>query len=107
METKIGKYAELTKPKVTLLNLLVGVTCFILAAYPTIDWLKLAAFSIVGYLAAGGCGVLNRRLRPRSRQVNDAHFKKSHPRRLHNNNQSPNIRHSDNCSKLCLLILLL
>jgi heme o synthase len=53
------KYFELTKPKVTLLNLLVGVTCFLLAAYPTINWLKLAAFAIVGYLAAGGCGVLN------------------------------------------------
>jgi protoheme IX farnesyltransferase len=56
---KLGKYLELTKPKVTLLNLLVGVTCFVLAAYPTIDWLKLVAFSVVGYLAAGGCGVLN------------------------------------------------
>jgi protoheme IX farnesyltransferase len=56
---KFGKYLELTKPKVTLLNLLVGVTCFLLAAYPTVDWLKLAAFTIVGYLAAGGCGVLN------------------------------------------------
>jgi heme o synthase len=59
MKEKIDKYLELTKPKVTLLNLFVGVTCFILAAYPTIDWLKLAAFSIIGYLAAGGCGVLN------------------------------------------------
>jgi|WetSurMetagenome_2_1015567.scaffolds.fasta_scaffold55049_3 heme o synthase len=59
MKEKIGKYLELTKPKVTLLNLLVGVTCFLLAAYPIVDWLKLASFSIVGYLAAGGCGVLN------------------------------------------------
>lgn len=59
MKEKIDKYLELTKPKVTLLNLFVGVTCFILAAYPTIDWLKLVAFSIIGYLAAGGCGVLN------------------------------------------------
>jgi protoheme IX farnesyltransferase len=56
---KFGKYLELTKPKVTLLNLLVGVTCFLLAAYPTVDWLKLASFTVVGYLAAGGCGVLN------------------------------------------------
>jgi heme o synthase len=56
---KFGKYLELTKPKVTMLNLFVGVTCFMLAAYPTIDWLKLAAFSLIGYLAAGGCGVLN------------------------------------------------
>jgi protoheme IX farnesyltransferase len=39
--------------------LLVGVTCFILAAYPAIDWLKLSVFGLVGYLAAGGCGVLN------------------------------------------------
>ncbi len=59
MKEKISKYLELTKPKVTLLNLLVGVTCFLLAAYPTIDWFKLIAFSIVGYLAAGGCGVFN------------------------------------------------
>ncbi|MGE5533184.1 MAG: UbiA family prenyltransferase, partial [Bacillota bacterium] len=59
MKQKISKYIELTKPKVTLLNLLVGVTCFILAAYPTVDLLRLAAFSVIGYLAAGGCGVLN------------------------------------------------
>jgi protoheme IX farnesyltransferase len=59
MKQNVSKYLELTKPKVTLLNLLVGVTCFLLAAYPTVDWLKLSAFSIVGYLAAGGCGVLN------------------------------------------------
>jgi protoheme IX farnesyltransferase len=55
----LAKYFELTKPKVTLLNLLVGVTCFTLAAYPFIDWVKLAVFCFVGYLAAGGCGVLN------------------------------------------------
>jgi protoheme IX farnesyltransferase len=59
MDQKINKYLELTKPKVTLLNLFVGVTCFILASYPVVEWTKLAAFSIVGYLAAGGCGVLN------------------------------------------------
>jgi heme o synthase len=59
LKEKIEKYFELTKPKVTLLNLLVGVTCFVLASYPTLDWLKLAAFALVGYLAAGGCGVLN------------------------------------------------
>ena len=38
---KLTKYLELTKPKVTLLNLLVGVTCFLLARYPAVDWLKL------------------------------------------------------------------
>lgn len=59
MKKKIGKYLELTKPKVTLLNLLVGVTCFVLAAFPTVDWPKLGVFAVVGYLAAGGCGVLN------------------------------------------------
>lgn len=59
MKQKIKKYIELTKPKVTLLNLLVGITCFMLAAFPAIEWLKLAAFLAVGYLAAGGCGVLN------------------------------------------------
>ena len=59
MEQKITKYLELTKPKVTLLNLLVGVACFVLAAFPTISWFKLALFAASGYLAAGGCGVLN------------------------------------------------
>ena len=59
MEQKIKKYLELTKVKVTLLNLLVGVTCFVLASFPTVNLLKLAVFAVVGYLAAGGCGVLN------------------------------------------------
>jgi len=59
MKVNFDKYFELTKPKVTLLNLLVGLACFVLAAFPAINWSKLALFSIVGYLAAGGCGVLN------------------------------------------------
>ena len=59
MKQKMNKYLELTKPKVTLLNLLVGVVCFVLAAFPAINWVKLASFCVVGYLAAGGCGVLN------------------------------------------------
>jgi protoheme IX farnesyltransferase len=59
MKQKIDKYLELTKPKVTLLNLLVGVTCFVLAAFPSFDPLKLAVFAFAGYLACGGCGVLN------------------------------------------------
>jgi protoheme IX farnesyltransferase len=59
LKKNISKYIELTKPKVTLLNLFVGATCFVLAAFPTVDFLKLAIFSVIGYLAAGGCGVLN------------------------------------------------
>src|SRR5208283_1698999 len=59
MKQKIERYLQLTKPKVTLLNLLVGVTCFVLAAFPAITWSKLALFAVIGYLAAGGCGVLN------------------------------------------------
>lgn len=59
MKQKIEKYLELTKPKVTLLNLFVGVACFVLAAFPTVDLLKLASFSLMGYLVVGGCGVLN------------------------------------------------
>jgi protoheme IX farnesyltransferase len=59
LKQKISVYLELTKPKVTLLNLLVGVTCFVLAAFPTVNWVKLALFALIGYLAAGGCGVLN------------------------------------------------
>jgi protoheme IX farnesyltransferase len=59
MKEKLNRYVELTKPKVTLLNLFVGVTCFVLATCPSINWLKLVLFSFAGYLAAGGCGVLN------------------------------------------------
>ncbi len=49
----------MTKPKVTLLNLFVGTACFVLAAFPTIQVSKLLVFIVAGYLAAGGCGVLN------------------------------------------------
>lgn len=59
MKQKISGYLQLTKPKVTLLNLLVGVTCFVLAAFPKVNTVNLAVFAAVGYLAAGGCGVLN------------------------------------------------
>lgn len=54
-----SKYLELTKPKVTLLNLLVGLTCFFIASYPSLDLAKFIVFGFTGYLAAGGCGVLN------------------------------------------------
>ncbi len=50
---------ELTKPKVTLLNLLVGLTCFILAEFPKIDLAGLTIFFLLGYLVAGGCGAIN------------------------------------------------
>ena len=59
MKWNLDKYVELTKPRVTLLNLFVGVTCFILASYPELDLQALFLFSVAGYLAAGGCGVLN------------------------------------------------
>jgi protoheme IX farnesyltransferase len=59
MKGKIGKYLELTKPKVTLLNLLVGVACFFLAVFPSVNWIALLVFCVVGYLVCGGCGVLN------------------------------------------------
>jgi len=59
MRCNLDKYLELTKVKVTLLNLLVGVACFVLAAYPKIDLSNLFIFCVAGYLAAGGCGVLN------------------------------------------------
>jgi protoheme IX farnesyltransferase len=52
-------YLQLTKPKVTLLNLLVGVTCFFLAAFPSVNWINFAVFCAAGYLACGGCGALN------------------------------------------------
>ncbi len=55
----INKYLELTKPKVTLLNLFVGLTCFVLASFPNINLLTIALFSLAGYLAAGGSGALN------------------------------------------------
>jgi len=59
MKEKIGMYLQLTKPKVTLLNLLVGVTCFLLATFPSVNWVNLAVFCVAGYLACGGCGALN------------------------------------------------
>jgi protoheme IX farnesyltransferase len=59
MKGNLDKYLEMTKPKVTLLNLLVGVTCFVLASFPSIDLLRLVLFLFVGYVTAGGCGVLN------------------------------------------------
>jgi protoheme IX farnesyltransferase len=59
MKQRINRYFQLTKPKVTVLNLLVGVTCFVLATFPSVIWFKLALFAVIGYLAAGGCGVLN------------------------------------------------
>ncbi len=59
MKWNLDKYIELTKPKVTLLNLFVGVTCFILASFPKVDLPALFLFSVAGYMAAGGCGVLN------------------------------------------------
>jgi protoheme IX farnesyltransferase len=54
-----GNYLELTKPKVTLLNLLVGLTCFLLARFPAVDWTKCLVFLFAGYLVAGGSGALN------------------------------------------------
>lgn len=59
VKTKIAKYIELTKPKVTLLNLLVGIACFLLASFPTIDPWRLVLFFSIGYAASGGCGVIN------------------------------------------------
>jgi protoheme IX farnesyltransferase len=55
----LSKYLELTKPRVTSLNVLVGMTCFVLGQLPRIDWLTLTSFGVVGYLAVGGCGALN------------------------------------------------
>lgn len=59
MSGTLKNYVELTKPKVTLLNLLVGVTCYVVAAFPAFDLPRLTVFCLVGYMAAGGCGVLN------------------------------------------------
>jgi heme o synthase len=59
MRGNLNRYIELTKPKVTLLNLLVSLTCFVLAAFPQINIFGFLEFAVAGYLAAGGCGVLN------------------------------------------------
>jgi len=53
------KYLELTKPKVTLLNMFVGVTCFLLAEIPSVNWELLAFFVAISYLSVGGSCVLN------------------------------------------------
>lgn len=55
----LRRYLELTKPKVTALNVAVGIACFLLAELPKVDWLTLIAFIAVAYLAVGGCGALN------------------------------------------------
>jgi protoheme IX farnesyltransferase len=54
-----SKYLELTKPKVTLLNLFVAMTSFVLAEYPSVNWTMFSLFSVVGYLAVGGSCALN------------------------------------------------
>ncbi len=59
MRDTLDAYLELTKPKVTLLNLLVGVTCFVLAVFPKLSWTHLLVFLAAGYFACGGCGALN------------------------------------------------
>ena len=59
MKEKVRMYLQLTKPKVTLLNLLVGITCFFLATLPSVNWVNLAVFCVAGYFACGGCGALN------------------------------------------------
>lgn len=59
MKPNIVDYVELTKPKVTLLNLFVSVTCFLLAAFPSVNWLNLILFISAGYFACGGSSVLN------------------------------------------------
>lgn len=56
---KIQRYLELTKPKVTLLNLFVGITSFIIAEFSFLNLFALAAFSVLSYLTVGGCGALN------------------------------------------------
>ncbi len=59
MLNTVKAYIELTKPKVTLLNLLVAATCFVLAAYSRFNLVGLVVFLAAGYLACGGCGALN------------------------------------------------
>ena len=59
MMKRLIEYLELTKPKVTLLNLLVGIACFTIASFPSINFVNLLIFCIAGYLACGGCGALN------------------------------------------------
>ena len=55
----LTKYLELTKPRVTSLNIAVGIACFLLAGIPAIDWQSLIIFTITAYLTVGGCGALN------------------------------------------------
>ena len=56
---KLGALVELTKPKVTVLNIAVGLTCFVLAGFPSLNWAGAIAYFIVGYMVVGGCGTLN------------------------------------------------
>ncbi len=56
---KLRDLVELTKPKVTALNIAVGLTCFALAGFPSISWVGAATYFLVGYMVVGGCGALN------------------------------------------------
>lgn len=49
---------EVTKPKVTILNILVSAIAFIMAPSQT-NWLSLLVFCIAAYFVVGGCGALN------------------------------------------------
>ncbi len=57
--TKLKAYFELTKPKVTVLNMLVSIVTFILASAGGVNWADLALFSVAAYLVVGGCGAVN------------------------------------------------
>ncbi len=55
---EMSGYLELTKPRVTLLNLLVGLVSLLLVPVQ-LTFYRLLPFLIAGYLVTGGCGSLN------------------------------------------------
>lgn len=50
---------ELTKPRITSLNILTAVTAMIVASYQTVNYVGLLILAVVGYLSVGGCGAVN------------------------------------------------
>lgn len=56
---RLSDYLSLTRPRLTSLNLLAGATGFVMASGFHGDPGRLALLLLAGYLAAGGCGVLN------------------------------------------------
>lgn len=58
MQSVLGSYVELTKPRIVALLDFTALAAFVVAT-PHIDWVKLVLVIVAGTLASGGAGALN------------------------------------------------